>query len=111
MLYVFVKESDAKDEMFTRLHKSVTRGGTLVLNSDERAGECSGTVIHYNPDRAGVIAIDSGAEDSKDIVLLFGPDLKRAGILSLKREERLLFRVRNEGGVAFAVDIRRDESI
>ncbi len=111
MLYVFVKEDDAKDEMFTRLHKSVTRGGTLVLNSDERAGECSGTVIHYNPERAGVIVLDSGTDEAKDVVLLFGPDLKRAGILSLKREERLLFRVRNEGGVAFAIDIRREESL
>jgi Nuclease-related domain/UvrD-like helicase C-terminal domain/Uncharacterized conserved protein (DUF2075) len=111
MLYVFVKENDAKDEMLTSLHKSAIRGASLVLNSDERAGDCSGTVIHYNPERAGVISLDSGSDQSKDTVLLFGPDLKRAGIFSLKREERLLFRVRHEGGVAFAVDIRRDSSI
>jgi Nuclease-related domain/UvrD-like helicase C-terminal domain/AAA domain len=110
MLYVFVKEDDAKDEMMTRLYKNVTRGAALVLSAEERAGERSGTVIHYNPERAGVIVLDSGTDQTQDTILLFGPDLRRAGILSLKREERLLFRVRSEGGVAFAVDIRRDET-
>ncbi len=109
MLYVLVKDGDVKADTFERLLKSVRRGASLVLNGEERVGERTGTVIHYNPERAGVISIDVGAEDQPQTVLMFGPDLKRAGLASIKREDRLVFRVRTEGGVSFAVDLRRDE--
>jgi hypothetical protein len=109
MLYVLVKDGDVKADTFERLLKSVRRGASLVLNGEERVGERTGTVIHYNPERAGVISIDVGVEDQPQTVLMFGPDLKRAGLSSIKREDRLVFRVRTEGGVSFAVDLRRDE--
>ena len=109
MLYVLVKDGDVKADTFERLLKSVRRGASLVLNGEERVGERTGTVIHYNPERAGVISIDVGVEDQPQTVLMFGPDLKRAGLASIKREDRLVFRVRTEGGVSFAVDLRRDE--
>lgn len=109
MLYVFVKEGDAKAEAFERMVKSVRRGASLVLNGEERAGERSGTVIHFNPERAGVISLDVGAENPPQTVLMFGPDLKRSGLSNVKRDDRLVFRVRTEGGVSFAVDLKRDE--
>lgn len=107
MLYVFVKENDAKDIALADLYKSVSRGGSMVLNAEERAGERSGKVVHFNPERAGVIAVESANPSSQETVLMFGPDLRRAGIHSLKRDDALLFRVRTEGGISFAVDIRR----
>ena len=55
MLYVFVKDGDEKDLAFTKRHESVSRGAVMVLDSEERAGERAGTVVHFNPERAGVI--------------------------------------------------------
>ena len=109
MLYVLVKEGDAKDVVFTRLYKSVDRGAALVLNAEDRAGERSGSVVHFNPERAGIIALDTVDGGSLHTVLMFGPDLRRAGIHALKRDDRLVFRVRSEGGIVFAVDIRKDD--
>jgi hypothetical protein len=109
MLYVLVKDGDSKSEAFDRITKGVRRGAAMVLNAEERAGERSGTVVHYNPERAGVIALDSASDEQTQTVLMFGPDLKRSGITELKRDDKLVFRVRSEGGVSFAVDLRRDE--
>jgi hypothetical protein len=111
MLYVLVKEGDPKADAFEKMLKSVRRGAALVLNSQERAGERSGRVIHFNPDRAGVIAIDGDVDEHQQTVLMFGPDLKRSGLSEVKRDDRLVFRVRTEGGVSFAVDFRRDEQL
>jgi hypothetical protein len=119
MLYVLVKDGDAKDHAMLRMEQAVTRGGVMVLNAEERAGERSGVVVHFNPERAGIIAVDGAASDRslaggslggerQESVLMFGPDLRRAGIERLKRGDKLLFRVRTEGGVAFAVDIKLD---
>lgn len=107
MLYVFVQENDAKDLAMSESLKTVSRGGAVVLDAEQRAGERSGKVVHYNPERAGVIALDGDTNSSLESVLLFGPDLRRAGIHSLKKNDSLVFRVRSEGGVQFAVDIRR----
>jgi hypothetical protein len=107
MLYVFVREGDAKETTLEQMHKSIRRGAALVLNSEQRAGERSGKIIHFNPERAGVIALDSPTGEAAETVLMFGPDLKRAGLNNLKRDEKLVFRVRHEGGVTFAVDLRR----
>jgi hypothetical protein len=109
MLYVLVKDGDSKSEAFERITRGVRRGAAMVLNAEERAGERSGTVVHYNPERAGVIALDSASDEQTQTVLMFGPDLKRSGITDLKRDDKLVFRVRSEGGVSFAVDLRRDE--
>jgi hypothetical protein len=119
MLYVLVKEDDPKDAAMQKMEQAVTRGGVMVLSSDERSGERSGVVVHFNPDRAGIIALDSATigkspnhdapGSSHESVLMFGPDLRRAGLGQLKRGDRLTFRVRSEGGLAFAVDIKRDE--
>ena len=108
MLYVLVKEDDAKDHAMRRMESAVTRGGSMVLSAEERVGQRSGVVVHFNPERAGVISIDSASGAGQESVLMFGPDLRRAGIGSLKRGDKLMFRVRTEGGVAFAVDIKRD---
>ena len=109
MLYVLVKENDAKDLAISDMQKSVSRGGSLVLNAEERAGERSGKVVHFNPERAGIISLENGSNSSQETVLMFGPDLRRAGIHALKRNDALVFRVRTEGGISFAVDIRRAE--
>jgi hypothetical protein len=109
MLYVFVKEGDQKDAALAECHRSVVRGGAMVLNAEERAGERFGRVIHFNPDRAGVIELEAGQGQSGQKILMFGPDLMRSGIENLKRNDELRFRIRTEAGLAFAVDIRRVE--
>jgi hypothetical protein len=110
MLYVFVKEADEKDLALSECYRSVSRGGAMVLDADERAGERFGRVAHYNPERAGVIELDVGENEPQQKILMFGPDLQRAGIENLKRDDELVFRVRSEGGISFAVDIRRIET-
>ncbi len=110
MLYVFVKESDEKDQVLTDCFKSVSRGGSMVLSAEERAGEKHGRVVHFNPERAGIIELDANDNEPRQSILMFGPDLRRAGIHSLKRDDELVFRVRSEGGISFAVDIRRVEN-
>jgi len=107
MLYVLVKEGDGKAEALDHMLKSVRRGAVMVLNGEERAGERSGQVIHFNPERAGVISLDVGPGEEPQTVLMFGPDLKRSGLQQVKRDDRLVFRVRTEGGVLFAVDFKR----
>lgn len=111
MLYVFVKEGDEKDAALTECYKSVSRGGAMVLSAEERAGERYGRVVHFNPERAGVIDIEGAENEPHQRVLMFGPDLQRAGIENLKRDDELVFRVRSEGGITFAVDIRRVERL
>jgi hypothetical protein len=110
MLYVLVREGDAKDQAMSAMEQSVTRGGVMVLNGEERAGERTGAVVHFNPDRAGVISVDSAQPGQEESVLMFGPDLAKSKINGLKRGDRLVFRVRHEAGVAFAVDIRLDDN-
>jgi hypothetical protein len=111
MLYVFVREGDEKDQVLAECFKSVSRGGSMVLSAEERAGERHGRVLHFNPERAGVIELEGNEDEPRQNILMFGPDLRRAGIHSLKRDDVLVFRIRSEGGVSFAVDIRRLENI
>jgi hypothetical protein len=104
MLYVFVKEGDDKAERLVKSASAIKPGGSMVLDAEDRPGEFSGTVSHYNPGRLGILEISSEDNLGKTILVL-PSDVERAGLKSLTKGQILRFRIRSEGGVATATSL------
>lgn len=104
MLYIFVQADDPKRLAFERALGAIKQTGSMVVDGSQADFEFSGRVIHYNPERLGLLAVDDPGF-SQGNVMFFPSDVERAKIAELKPGTRLKFRPRVEGHITIASDL------
>lgn len=101
MLYVFAHESDEKHQKLIEAAARIKSGGSMVLDAEDRPGEYTGRMIHFNPGRLGILEMMTGEEQGKTVIVLPN-DVERSGLPGLSKNQLVRFRIRSEGGVATA---------
>jgi len=105
LLYIFVQKNDLKRRFFAAALKDVNTSGAVILDRSGADHELLGEVVHYNPERVGVLSIDDPSFE-RNSVLFFPADVELAKIGSLRQGDKLRFRPRVEGRITIACDLR-----
>jgi hypothetical protein len=104
MLYVMVKEGDPKADKIRAAHVKIRSQGAIVIAADERPGEFTGRILHLNPERMGVIEMQTGDEALRNIIML-PQDIPASSLPGFRKDQMVRFRIRSEGGVATAIGL------
>lgn len=104
MLYVLLQEDDDKYHKFVDAASRIRSGGSMVLDAEDRPGEYTGRIVHFNPSRLAVLEMLTGEDLGKTVIAL-PQDMERSGVESFKSSQLVRFRIRAEGGIATAINL------
>ena len=111
MLYVFLLEDDSKNEMVKSALSNVNYVGPMVVEGPETDIEVVGTVSYYNSDRCGWLTVEDESI-AKNNILFFPYDVIKADLTEyIKVGTKLIFRLKVEGNVMVAGDLKLFDKI
>ena len=105
MLYVFLKEGDAKIDIIKEALSGVDRTGSLVVNKSLSDYEFQGVVTHYNPERVGWLKVDDPTFEKSNIQF-FPSDVAKSNLNDIRVGETISFRPKIEGLDTIACELK-----